>query len=78
MNLAAIVSEFLDTLMTLPQHSYDRGLLFPFVLSLLLITQESEAFLSLDTALCFPCRVMVGFSRVTHGEALEEIPGSLL
>lgn len=42
MNLAAIVSQFLDTLMTLPKHSYDRGLLFPFVLSLLLITQESE------------------------------------
>lgn len=66
---------------------------FPFVLSFPLITQESEGevlenkrgifFVCLDTVLRFPCRVVVHggvffFSRETHGEALEEIPGSLL
>lgn len=66
---------------------------FPFVLSFPLITQESEGgslrkqerhfFFGLDTVLRFQCRVVVHggvgfFSRETHGEALEEIPGSLL
>lgn len=81
-------------LMTLPQHTtiMTGAFFFPFVLSFPLITQESEGgslrkreafFLSLDTVLRFQCRVVVHggvffFSRETHGEALEEIPGSLL
>lgn len=91
MNLAAVMNEFLYTpLMTLPQHTtiMTGAFFFPFSL----ITQESEGgslrkqerhfFLSLDTVLRFQCRVVVHggvfFSRETHGEALEEIPGSLL
>lgn len=88
------MNEFLYTpLMTLPQHTtiMTGAFFFPFVLSFSLITQESEGevlenkrgiFFSLDTVLRFQCRVVVHggvfFSRETHGEALEEIPSSLL
>lgn len=91
MNLAAVMNEFLYTpLMTLPQHTtiMTGAFFFPFVLSFPLITQESEGEVlenkrGIFFVSRFQCRVVVHggvffFSRETHGEALEEIPGSLL